>query len=266
MKNYKGKVVWITGATSGIGEAIAKEFAKANATLIISSRSKEDLNKTALLCNDLGCPECHTEAFDLSNVESTTQAISNVLAKYPTIDILVNNGGLSQRSLVEETPIELDRYIMEADYFSNIRLTKAVLPAMVAQGQGQILVTSSISGLFGFPMRSAYSAAKHALHGFYETTRAELERKGIKVTIACPGRVKTNVSLRAMTKDSTPHGKMDAGQAGGISAEKCAKKMICALEHNKKEVLVGGKELIMVYIRRFLPCLFYKLASKINPT
>ena len=173
---------------------------------------------------------------------------------------------MSQRALIKETPLELDRKLMEINYFGNIALTKAVLPYMLAQKSGHIVTVSSIVGKFGFPLRAAYSASKHALHGFYETMRTELKADNIRVTIAIPGRVKTQISVHALLKDGTSNNKMDEGQATGISAEKCAADIIKAIKKNKKEVLIGGKELLLAHIHRFVPGLYYRIVDKVKPT
>jgi short-subunit dehydrogenase len=262
---FHKKVVWITGASSGIGEALAIEFAKQGAQLILSSNQLSDLESVNKKCYDLGA-ECFTQFLDVTEIDKMQLITENLIAKFGKIDVLVNNAGISQRALVIETPIEVDRKIMEIDYFGTIALTKTVLPFMIKNGGGYIAATSSISGKFGFPLRSAYSAAKHALHGFFETLRAETYEQNIKVLIAFPGRIKTDISMHALTKDGTAHGKMDEGQNTGVSAEKCAKQYINAIRKDKKEVLIGARELLMVYIHKFLPNLFYKLARKINPT
>ncbi len=180
------------------------------------------------------------------------------------VDVLINNGGISQRSLVVETPVEVDRMIMEIDFFGGVVLTKKLLPGMIARKYGHIIVTSSVTGIFGFPLRSAYSAAKHAIHGFYETLWAELHEQGIRVTIVCPGRVRTDISLYALTKDGQPYGMMDHGQDSGLSAGKCALKIMEAVRRNKVEVYIGGKEVIMVYMKKYFPWMFYRLVSKVK--
>lgn len=262
---FKNKVVWITGASSGIGEALTYEFARQGARLIISSNQQDELDKVKEKCTELGA-ECFIQFLDVTEIDKMQSITDNLIEQFGQIDVLVNNAGISQRSLVVETPLENDRKIMEIDYFGTIALTKTVLPYMIKNGGGYIAATSSISGKFGFPLRSAYAAAKHALHGFFETLRSEVYQHNIKVLIAFPGRIKTDISLHALTKDGTAHGKMDEGQNTGISAEKCAKKYVKAIRKDKKEVLIGASELLMVYIHKFLPGLFYKLARKINPT
>jgi len=263
--NFKNKVVWITGASSGIGEALTYEFADQGAKLIISSNQQKELDRVKEKCEQIGA-ECYIQFLDVTDIDKMQSITDSLIEKFGSIDVLVNNAGISQRSLVTETPLEVDRKIMEIDYFGTIALTKTVLPYMIKNGGGYIAATSSISGKFGFPLRSAYAAAKHALHGFFETLRSEVYADNIKILIAFPGRIKTDISLHALTKDGTAHGKMDEGQNRGITAEKCAKQYVNAIRKDKKEVLIGASELLMVYIHKFFPKLFYKLARKINPT
>jgi dehydrogenase/reductase SDR family member 7B len=264
-KFFHGKTIWLTGASSGIGEALAYELAGYSTTLILSSRRREELERVAEKCREKGC-KCFVYLLDLENQEQIKEVSEKILKDFKTVDILINNGGISQRSLANETPVEIDRRIMEVDFFSGVTITKKLLPSMLDKGFGHIVVISSITGIFGFPQRSAYSAAKHAIHGFYEALWAELQSKGIRVTIVCPGRVHTNVSLNALTKSGEAYGVMDHGQAGGVSAIYCAKKILKAVEKNKVETYIGGKELLMIYFKRYIPWLFYKLVTKVQPT
>jgi dehydrogenase/reductase SDR family member 7B len=167
--------------------------------------------------------------------------------------------------LVTETPIENTRLIMEVNFFGVVALTTAVLPHMIANGGGQLAGTSSLVGKFGFPYRSAYSASKHAIHGFFETVLAENSKHNVKVSVLIPGRIQTNISKFAIDKDGREHGKMDPGQANGISSEKAAKIILNGLKREKKEILVGSTELLMVHIRRFFPALYYRMAARIKP-
>lgn len=265
MTNFKNKVAWITGASSGIGKATALALAAQGSKIIISSENIEQLNEALEECKRIQ-PDSIAIPFDLSDEASIQQAFDQAIKTFDRIDILYNNGGISQRSLAHETPLEVDRKIMEINFFGGVSLTKKVLPVMLKQGSGHIAATSSISGKFGFHLRSAYAASKHAIQGFYETLGIELEKKNIRVTVVIPGRINTTLSLSALDKDGNPHGKMDDGQANGISTEKCAATIVKALKKNKREVLVGGKELLMVYIRRFFPKLFFKIVGRIKPT
>jgi dehydrogenase/reductase SDR family protein 7B len=261
---FKDKVIWITGAASGIGEALAYQSLRYGARVILSDIDEARLDEVADRCRKMN-GEVHPVPLDLSSRESLEKAVPLALSGFGRIDVLINNGGISQRSLSWETPIEVDYRIMHINFFGAVILTKAVLPSMMEQGGGSIAVTSSITGKFGFPLRSAYSASKHALQGFFETLGIELAGKNISVTIAMPGRVATNISLHALTGDGTPHGKMDPGQASGIPAEVCARKYLDAIHRRRREVLIGGRELTMVHVRRFLPRLFYRMAAKIRP-
>ena len=259
-----GKTLWITGASSGIGRAVAIELSLKKCHLILSSRKKQDLEQVALICKKNGSTTTIIP-FDLADSASIEDATKIVLETEKKIHGLYHFGGISQRSYANDTSIEVDRKIFEVNFFGTIELTKKVLPTMIEHGGGQIGVTTSIVGKFGFPYRSSYAATKHALHGFFESLRAENVSNNILVSMIIPGRVKTNISLNALDKDGNTHNKMDEGQEKGLSAEISAKIIVKKLEKEKKEILVGGSELIMVYIRRFFPRLYYYLATKVEP-
>lgn len=256
--------VWITGASSGIGRACAVEYASRGAHLVLTSSSAERLSPVVQECLKAGAAQAVALPYDLgdpSGIESLTTQAWEALGG---IDIAFLNAGISQRTLVEDTSMEMVRKIMEVNYFAPVAMARALLPLMVGRGGGQIAVTTSIAGRFGFPMRCGYSSSKFALYGFFETLQAEYYGKGIRVTLVCPGRVRTNISLYALDKGGKPHGKMDPGQAGGISPEKAARKIVRAIDCRRREVLVGGKELVMVYIKKIFPGLCASLARKIK--
>lgn len=261
---FSQKNIWITGASSGIGKAVAIELSKENCSLILSGRNEAELNIVAGLCRANGS-SAQVVPFDLGNENSVTEAAEKVLSQKIKIDCLFHFGGISQRSFVHETPLFVDRKIFEVNYFGTIALTKAVLPSMIENGGGHIAVTSSIVGKFGFPYRSSYSASKQALHGFFESLRAENVQQNIRVSIIIPGRIKTNISVNAINKDGKSHARMDEGQDKGMTAEKSAKIILRKLKKEKKEILLGGTEVIMVHIRRFLPWLYYRLSSRVKP-
>jgi dehydrogenase/reductase SDR family member 7B len=259
----KNKVVWITGATSGIGEALAYQFAVLGANLVLSARRIDELERVKKACTEtsiLCLP------LDLEQSENFPQLAQKVQETYGKIDILINNGGISQRSETHETPLEIDRKIMEINYFGNIALTKAVLPFMIVQKSGHIVPISSLAGKFGFFMRSAYAASKHALHGFYEALRLEQEKNNIQVTIICPALIKTAISLHSLDENGKERNIMDEKQAKGMPADVCAKKIIEAIQKNKKEVLIGNGEQFIVVIKRFFPALFYRIIRKQKAT
>jgi len=262
---YQEKVVWITGASSGIGLAIVELLCRPGARLIITSSDVTRLKSVAEKCNSCGA-ECKILPCDLSNSQQVAGIAAKALAIFGKVDVLILNAGKSQRSLAIETSINVDRYLMELDYFSNIIIAKHILKSMKANGGGYIAVTSSITGKFGFPLRSAYAAAKHALHGFFETLSIEERKHGVFVTIVCPGRINTPISYSAILPNGTTYNKQDQGQEKGMAAEVCARKYLRAIEKKKREVYIGKKEILMVYIKRFFPSIFYKIADSIKPT
>lgn len=264
MKLYTNEVVWITGASSGIGEAMAYAFAKRGAKLILSGRNEEALEKVKQNCLKL-TNVCETLAFDMLALDRFDDITKTAYGIFGKINYLCNNAGMSQRSLILDTPLEIDRKIMELDYFSQIALTKSILPYFVKQQNGHVIVVSSVAGKYGFHYRSAYSAAKHALVGFFETLRLELMKVPVYVTLVYPGRVKTNISINALKSDGTKHGIMDEAQAKGISAEVCAEKIMRGVDKRKVEVLIGKEELILVYLKRWFPSLYYKFVLKVKP-
>jgi dehydrogenase/reductase SDR family member 7B len=261
----KNKIIWITGASSGIGKALAIEAAKENAKLILSARNTAALQEVQQICRQY-TDHCHILPLDLTDTDKLPVLTQEAFGYYKEIDILVNNGGISQRSRVEETDLEVDRKIMEVNYFGAIALTKSVLPHLLKQKSGHIVVISSVTGIFGFPLRSAYAASKHALHGFFETLRAEVVDRNVGVTVVCPGRIKTNISYHALTKDGKEHGKMDEGQQKGIPADVCARKILNAIKKGKKEIYIVKAERVLIYLKRFFPGLFYRIVPKIKPT
>ena len=265
MQQIKDKTIWITGASSGIGEACAYKFASEGADLILSATHEEQLEKVRQKCIELGA-QCEILPFDLSEIERLDALTDKALSFFGQIDVVFLNAGISQRSKTIDTDFSVDKKIMDVNFFAPVKIAKRLLPKMIANGGGTIAVTTSISGKFGFPLRSAYASSKFALYGFFETVQAEYFDQNIRVVMVCPGRVKTNISYNALEADGTKHAKLDDGQAGGISAEKAAEKIVKAIHKQQPEVLVGGKELLMVYIKRFLPGLARKMVRKIKAT
>ena len=262
--NLKGKTIWITGASSGIGEALAIELSKNENNLILSARRTDVLSEVK---EKLKYPErAAVLQLDLTDSSSFLEKYEKAKSFFGSIDVLVNNGGISQRAFAHEASLDVDRKVFEVNYFGAIGLTKMVLPEMMSRKSGHIIVISSVVGKFGFPMRTAYSASKHALHGFFESLQLEQAKNNVNITIVCPGRIKTNISLNAIDKDGKKHGVMDPGQAGGIPADVCAKRIISAVKKNKREVFIGGKEALLAFIKRLSPAMFHFIASRVNPT
>lgn len=265
MSHYEGKVAWVTGASSGIGRAVCYELAARGAKVILSARNREQLEE---LKKELRNSDVHLVLpLDLEDQSEFEEKARIVADTFGGIDFLFNNGGLSQRSEALETSIEVDRRIMEINYFGNIALTKAVLPYFVKQQSGHVIVTSSIAGKFGFYLRSAYAASKFALAGYYESLALEMSAYHVEVTIAYPGKINTPISTNALTADGSKHGIMDHNQETGMPAEECVRQLLKAVEAKKREVLIGNKEILAVKLRRILPSkLFWNIISKQKAT
>lgn len=260
MSDIQGKVIWVTGASAGIGEALAHALATRGARLVLSARREE-----LLIAVQKALPpgtESLVVPLDLLDFDSFAGKVDRVLNHFGRIDMLMNNGGISQRGLALETPVSVDRRIMDIDYLGTVALTKAVLPHLLANPSSHIGVTSSLVGYIESPYRTSYSAAKHALHGFFDSLRAELYDRGLRVTLFCPGFIKTDISVNALNESGEKLNEMDAAQANGMSAEACAEQMVRAVEKNKNEVYIGGKETIAVYWKRFFPNWFSRFIRK----
>lgn len=261
----KNNTIWITGASSGIGEACAYLWAKEKANLILTATREERLKEVQEKCIKLGA-RCEVLPYDLSNLDGIDALTDRAMGLFGSIDIAFLNAGISQRSKSLDTAYSVDEKIMDVNFFAPVKIAKRLLPSMIVKGGGTVAVTSSISGKFGFPLRSAYASSKFALYGFFETVQAEYYDRNIRVVMVCPGRVRTHISYNALEADGSKHGQMDEGQDSGMPAEVAAEKIVRAIHKRKPEVLVGGKELLMVYIKRFFPGLARKMVRKIKAT
>lgn len=263
MSPLKNKVIWLTGASSGIGEALAYELAGNGAKLILSARRKGALERVKGNCPSETQPNVRILPLDLEKADTLQLSTEAAIQLFGHIDVLINNGGISQRSLVAETLVSVDRRIMEVNYFGAIALTKYLLPHFVRRKQGHFVNVSSVTGKFGTPYRSAYAASKHALHGFFDALRAEHHRDNINVTMICPGFIHTPITFSALTADGSPLNKMDEAQFKGKPADWCARKIVSAVAHKREEVYIGGKEVLAVYLKRFFPRIFSKVIRNV---
>lgn len=216
-------------------------------------------------CRSLGASQVKILPYDFRDASDMEPFVNEGWNCFGRVDILFCNAGVSQRTRVEDTSAEMIRTIMEVNFFAPAEMSRLILPKMVESGGGHIAVTSSIAGYFGFPLRCAYSSAKHAVYGFFETLRAENAGRGIKVTVVCPGRVRTNISFNALDKGGKKYARMDPGQEGGLTADKAARRIVRAIDRGRREVLVGRFELLMVWIKRFFPGLCAAAARRVNP-
>ena len=262
--SFADKVVWITGASSGIGEALAVEFSRYGARVVLSARREEELERVR---QQLVWPENHLVLpLDVTDTDAFPAAVDKVREHFGRLDILVNNAGITQRSRVADTDLSVDRRVFEVNYFSAIGLTKACLPWLKEQGGGQIVVVTSVVGELPTPQRSAYCASKHALHGWFEALRAEEYDNNIRITLVMPGFIRTNISINAITADGGQHGRMDDHQAQGLDPADCAAAVVQAVQAQREQVIIAGREKVGIYLKRWFPALYRKIIRRIKVT
>ena len=260
MLEFKNKTVLITGGGSGIGEAMAYQYAMKGTNVILTGRRIETLEKVQKKCQELGV-NAWCKTVDVEKPESIDELAAWIRKEGHLIDFLFLNAGISQRALTLETDISVDRRLMEVNYFGGIYLVKVLKDMFLDRGV-HIGVVSSVSGVFGFPVRSAYCASKHAIHGFYETIA--LEYPQIKTTIIIPGRIHTDVSKNALDGNGKATGIMDPGQANGYDVNKCAKVAIRAIARCRHQKVIGGFDTIMVPFYKYVPWLFRLIARNVS--
>lgn len=257
--NYQGKTIWITGASSGIGEAFAHKLYKLGANLILSSRREDALTRVKDEL-DKDSSKIKVLPLDLSKPETFPAIAQEALEAFGQIDVLMNNGGISQRSTVLDTDMVVYRRLMEINYFGAIALTKQVLPHMVERKTGHIIVTSSVAGKIGTRFRSGYSGSKHAVQGFFNSLRQEMYEHNIAVTLLCPGFVKTDISKNALTADGSEFGKMGDAHKKAMTAEQMVEKVIPKIAAQKEEIYVTGfKERLAIWVQRISPTLLNRI-------
>lgn len=261
MVEFRNKTLLITGGGTGIGEAIAYQFAQKGTNVILTGLGEDSLKKVQEKCRSFGVKAWYKEV-NLEDSSSIDSLVEFIRKENFQIDFFVLNAGISQRAMTLETDIAIDRKLMEINYFGGVYLIKSLKDMILNSKDIHIAVTTSISGLFGFPLRSAYCASKHALLGFYESLA--LEYPHIKVTFLIPGRIRTEISKSAILASGEKFGKMDPGQANGMDVTKCAKVAIKAIAKEKHQKLIGGKELLMAYFYKYTPWLFWILARKVS--
>ena len=256
---FSDAVIWITGASSGIGEAVAIELAQhTGVRLVLSARRADELERVA---QQTRLPASHVLVLpmDMSDIESLPDCVEAVYQRFGRIDYVFQNAGITQRSAVVDTDFSVYKRIMDVNFFGVVALTKAVLPSMLAQQKGYFVVTSSVAGKLATKQRSGYCASKHALHGFFDSLRAETYAAGLRVTLVCPGYIRTAISVNALGADGQRHGKMDENQKKGMTAQAFAKRLLRAVAQEKEEVYIGGKETYAIYLKRFLPGLLSRI-------
>ncbi len=260
--DFEGKIAWITGASSGLGEALARALAARGASVVLSARREEMLRGVQAACAH---PERHyVLPLDLAAPEAAAPAALRVRERYGHVDLLIHNAGLSQRAFAVDTQFSVDQYLLAVNFLGPVALTKQVLPGMIARGSGQLVVISSLLGKFGAAGRSSYSASKHALHGFFDSLRAELAGAGVSVTLVCPGFIATDSSRNALAGNGQPHGKLDDQQWDAASPADCARKIVSAIARRKPEIYLVGPERLAVLGSRIAPGLFRRVMARVR--
>ena len=257
---YNNKKIWITGASSGIGKALAIELSKHGAYMILTARSKDKLEETkATLHNPEKSEIILLDMADSGQIDSVT---NKVLKQHGHIDILINNAGISQRSLTLNTEMKVYHKLMNINYFGVIQMSKLILPSMMNLKSGNIITITSVNGKLGSYMKSGYASSKHALHGFFDALRLEHHKDNIKVTLVCPGFVNTNVARNALTADGSQQTIQDAMTENGLNPDVFVKKMIKAIKKEKFEAYIGKFEAFGVYVQRLSPRLIHWLVLR----
>jgi short-subunit dehydrogenase len=259
MKTIDNKTIWITGASSGIGEGLAYELSQKNCKLILSGRNIVALENVKSKCKN---QNVEILPFDLLDFDNAKNNVQKAISFFGKIDVLINNGGMSQRSLLAETHFDVDKKLIEIDYLGTVALSKALLPHFIENQNGQFVVITSLMGKFGSPFRSGYCGAKHALHGFFNVLRMEHQKDNIKVSLVCPGFIQTNVSKNALTANGSKLNSDDEATKNGMPVPLFAKKFVAGIESNKFEIYIGGKEVLGVYLKRFFPRFLHRFVLK----
>jgi len=263
MNSLQNKIIWITGASSGIGEALAYVCANEGAKLVLSARRENELKRVAENCKT-NAENLFILPLDLENTSNIEEKVNVVIQKFGKIDVLINNSGMGHRTKAVNTSTEIDRRIMEVNFFGTINLTKAVAKQMQKQKNGKLVVVSSIMGKYGMPLYSTYAASKHALYGYFESLRQELYTDNVKVLIVSPGFINTDVSTKLLREDGSEYGIKSDAQEKGMTAMDCAKGIVTAIKSSRDHKFVGKYEIFSVYVKQYFPKLFYKLMRKMT--
>ncbi|WP_416908024.1 MAG: SDR family NAD(P)-dependent oxidoreductase [Polymorphobacter sp.] len=262
-KRFQNQTAWITGASSGIGRALAIALSKEGATLLLSGRNQQALAETADACGG-----AETLAFETTDFDALPGIVEQALARLGHIDMLANNAGISQRSLALDTGFDVYRRLMEVDFFAPLRLTQLVLPHMVARRRGLLINNASIAGKFGSPLRTGYCAAKHALVGWSDALRAEIAQYGIAVHVVTAGYVQTGIAENAVTGDGSPVGPGDDPVNQGLPAADAAEMILAGVARGQREIVVGkpgATELAMLALKSANPDQLFDLMVGIAP-
>ena len=256
--SFDKQVAWITGASSGIGAALAREFAARGARIVLSGRDEARLSAVAAELD----PETLCLPFDVRDDAAMAAATGEAIAWQGGVDIAVANAGVSQRGTARKTDMQVYREIIAIDLTQQIAFIQGLVPHMADRGSGRMVFISSVAGKVGVPMRTAYCAAKFGLIGYADALRAELSQSGVEVHVIAPGSVATDVSRNALTANGSKRGKSDPAIDGGIPADEAAREMVDAIALNQREIIVArGMEEALGKLRQTPDQVFDQVAA-----
>jgi len=265
-KSFEGKSILLTGASGGLGEALALQLAHCRVgSLVLSGRNEDTLKSVAKSCQEISeSTKVHVLPCDLADRESVQNLGSAALSLCDTIDVLINNGGVSSRSNFVDTELEVDERVMQINFFAGAALAKAVVPNMVTNKNGKIIWVSSVQGLLGIPSRTSYAASKFAVQGYCEGLRAELASSGVIVHVVSPGYIRTNLSMSALTGDGSSHGKMDDATAKGADPKDVAVNILDSVSKGKVDFVVAATATakIAIWLRLLCPGILQRMLVK----
>lgn len=264
MSYFEGKKVIVTGASSGIGEATAKEFIEQGAKVILVARSEKKMRDSFKNFNN---DSYSIYPFDLSRLDDLESFVNMLVKKEGPIDILFNNAGIGSQSYFRDTDLKVFHEVMNLDYFSVVHFTKAILKHMIKEGNGHIATNTSVAGLITSRGRTAYSSAKFALHGFFDSLRLEVDKHNITISLIAPGKVITNFGDNKLDAKGKPFGEKNSGIPYGLSSKKAAKIILKAIKNKKKQIIISKWSDVAwlgVFINKFFPSLYFFLAKRIN--
>jgi dehydrogenase/reductase SDR family member 7B len=256
----KDKVVVITGGTSGIGKALAVEFGKAGARIVITGRNPQNLRETEAFLDQLGIDNLAIQA-DASIEKDNESMVKETLAKYGKIDVLINNAGISMRALFEDLHLDVFRKVMDINFYGTVYATKYCLPHIL-QTKGSIIGISSIVGYRGTPARTGYAASKYAMHGFLEVLRTEVMKRGVHVMIACPNFTGSNIRKTALTADGSQQGETPRDEDKMMPAEQVAKLILKATIKRKRELIITFQGKLVVFLNKWFPSMMDNVVYK----
>lgn len=254
--HFKNKVVWITGASSGIGRELAVQLAREGAILILTSSNSAVL---AAVQSQLEA-KTHILPYNLFDINGIESLVNDAIALEGGIDYVIQSAGISQRSLAEETTMEVYQKLMDINYFAPLAMTQAILPYFKTKSTGSMTVISSIAGLIGFPLRTGYCASKHAIKGYLETLQCELYKTNIHICLVYPGRINTPISRNALVGDGSQFGSTDENNEVGMDVSVCATRILKGISKRKKFIIIVKAERFLFWLWWFVPSLYYKVA------